>query len=66
MLYQTTGVPVIPFFDLGNSGGTLRGVDDGASPAVNLPSPLPFGVQTPTTAFVNSYFQCIKHCVIVS
>jgi len=46
-------VPAIPFIDLGNSGGTLTGVLDGASPVINLPSPLPIGESNVTTAYVS-------------
>ena len=58
---QTTGVPVIPFIDLGNSGGTLSGVWYTASPVINLPSPLPLGELTVNTAYVSS---CLMHTVI--
>ena len=47
------GIPVIPFFDFGSSGGSLTNVDDGAAHA-DLPSPsLQFGSATFTTAFVS-------------
>ena len=45
--------PVIPFIDLGNSGGTLTGVDDGSSPVIYLPSPLRVGRSFVTTAYVS-------------
>lgn len=54
---KTTGVPVVPFIDLGTSGGTLTGVDDGASNAISLPSPLMFGLVRFTRAYVSGYFQ---------
>ena len=44
---------VIPFIDLGSSGGTLTGVDDGSTPAITLPSPLLIGDNTVTTAYVS-------------
>ena len=47
------GIPVIPFFDFGSSGGSLNNIDDGAA-HVDLPSPsLQFGSATFTTAFVS-------------
>ena len=49
-------VLAIPFIDLGNSGGTLTGELDGASPVINLTSPLPIGDSNVTTAYVSSYF----------
>ena len=56
---STVGVPVI---DLGNSGGTLTGVNDGTSPVINLPSPLPIGEFTVTTAFVS---RCSVYIIIM-
>ena len=46
-------VLVIPFIDLEDSGGTLNGILDGASPVINLPSHLPFGESNVTTAYVS-------------
>ena len=46
-------VSVLPFLDLGNSGRTLTGVDDGTTPAISLPSSLNFGNSTETTAYVS-------------
>ena len=69
---QTTGVPVIPFIDLGSSGGTLS--DDTRingvfllnslliTPTINLPSPLPLGDATETRAYVSS---CLMHTTIM-
>ena len=45
------GVPVVPFFGFGSSGGSLRNVDDAAA-RVDLSPPLPFGSATFTTAYV--------------
>jgi len=39
---------------LGSSGGKLTSVLNGVSPAINLPSPLPLGPSTVTTAYVSS------------
>ena len=44
---------VLPFVDLGSSGRTLTGVDDGATPAISLPSRLKFGGSTETIAYVS-------------
>ena len=45
------GVPVVPFFGFGSSGGSLRNVDDDAA-RVDLSPPLLFGSATFTTAYV--------------
>ena len=49
------GVPLteLPFVDLGSSGKNLTGVDDGATPAISLPSRLKFGGSTETIAYVS-------------
>ena len=50
---QTTDVSVIPFIYLGSSGRLLTCVDfTFTSVMMNLPSPLPFGNTTVTTAYV--------------
>ena len=65
----------LPFLDLGEElqnddprtqgDGKLFGVDDSTSPAITLPSALPFGNVTMTTAYVRLKSIIIIYLVII-
>ena len=48
------GIPVVPFFDLDGTGGSLRNVDDEAAQVTLSSPPLLFGSANFTTAYVST------------